>query len=142
MARHDEYIWKEALGKVVREGKCRNCSASKRHVKLDAAHTVNRKKQDVWTKEYRGEKTDNGAPLMSTIRTVPADAIIPLCRTCHELHDAHKLDILPLLDPDKNAPQVEQANAVAALGIVGAMRRLTGQRELFFGSKAEMSGIA
>lgn len=45
---------------------------------------------------------------------------IPLCRPVHEAFDAHEFDALPLLTYE------EQAHAVGHLGILRALRRITG----------------
>jgi hypothetical protein len=50
------------------------------------------------------------------------DCIVPLPRMAHRLYDRGELDILPYLTLD------EQAHAVAHLGILGALRRTTGER--------------
>ena len=48
--------------------------------------------------------------------------IVPLCRGHHQAFDAHRFDILPYLT------RAEQSNAVALVGMVEAMRRITGSR--------------
>lgn len=120
--------WNLALKKVREEGKCRNCGLSRKKVKLDAAHTINRKEQD----EERREIVEEGGFVgygAKMIRWVNPDSIIPLCsgidsNDCHREYDAHRLDILPLLT------NAEQANAVAAVGIVRALQRLTSNKEV------------
>jgi hypothetical protein len=49
------------------------------------------------------------------------DCVIGLPRTLHRQYDDGKLDILPFLSLE------EQAHAVAHLGILGALRRTTGE---------------
>lgn len=114
---------------MISEGRCRVCKTGKRDVKLDAAHTINRKDQDEWEKVYVHAKIeedrkaiyrDYSEPI-KIIRRVPAAAVVPLCQNCHLAYDAHKLDLLPYLTNE------EQASAVAAVGIVRAVRRLTGE---------------
>jgi hypothetical protein len=84
--------------------------------------------EEVATYSFDGvdEMRDTGQTKM--VRIVPPEAIVPLCVDCHKTYDAHKLNLLPYLDPDKSQPQLEQANAVKALGIDRATRRLTGKR--------------
>jgi hypothetical protein len=49
---------------------------------------------------------------------------VPLCWRHHQAFDTGRLDLLPYLEPRWRA---EVANAVAHLGLVGALRRLTGR---------------
>jgi hypothetical protein len=121
LTKHDVYDWKEARAKVVREKECRNCHKSARFHKLEAAHTIGRDVQDVWetVQEYEWEYGMTKPP-EKVVRSVPAVAIIPLCEDCHRKQHAAKLDILPLLDHE------EQANAVKAVGITRAVRKLSG----------------
>lgn len=51
------------------------------------------------------------------------DCTIPLCRLHHRSYDDGILDVLPLLTLD------EQAHAVSHLGIMGALRCTTNQRQ-------------
>ena len=57
-----------------------------------------------------------------------ADAldVVPLCRACHRAYDAGELDLLPYLEPAWR-PQV--AHAVGHVGLIGALRRISGQRQ-------------
>lgn len=50
---------------------------------------------------------------------VQADDIVPLCRACHRDYDAHAIDLLPYMTI------TEQAQAVAHVGIVRALRRIS-----------------
>lgn len=57
--------------------------------------------------------------------------VVPLCRSfdgtgCHRAFDEGELDLLPYLEP---AYRREQAHAVFHLGVAGAFRRLTNDRE-------------
>lgn len=88
--------WSFARAKVDDERCCRVCQ-SRDHV--EAAHTIGRK--------YDGPIVDSRD-------------IVPLCRTHHTAYDKHELDLLPYLTHE------EQTAAVSHVGIVSAMRRLTG----------------
>lgn len=121
--KHDEYDWEAARFKVIREGKCRYCKISRRYANLEAAHTIGRKDQD----ELQRHATYQPGRPLRVVRWVPPSAIVPLCaginsNSCHSLYDARKLDILDLIT------QEEQASAVAAVGIVRAVKRLTSGR--------------
>jgi hypothetical protein len=52
-------------------------------------------------------------------------AVVPLCRRCHDLYDAHKLDLSPHLEPHYRE---EIAWAVEAVGLFPALKRITGSR--------------
>lgn len=52
-------------------------------------------------------------------------ACVALCRRHHRAYDRGELDLLPYLEPDS---RIEICHAVGHLGILGALRRLTGQR--------------
>jgi hypothetical protein len=54
------------------------------------------------------------------------DCVVALCRAHHRAYDRGELDLLPYLEPDHRA---EAAHAVGHLGLVGALRRLTGRRD-------------
>lgn len=95
--------WSDALRKL-EPFVCRNC---KRHDRgLDLAHTVGRKYD-----EKRGKRL-----------YVHPDSVVPLCRIDHQLYDAHKLNILPVLTLG------EQLKAVELVGLARAYKRLTGDR--------------
>lgn len=82
-------------------------------VHLEAAHTIGRAVQDEIVIGPRGGET----------LTVKPDSVVPLCQSCHEQFDSHRLDLLPYLSLD------EQLDALrAAGGIVSAYERLTGER--------------
>jgi hypothetical protein len=51
------------------------------------------------------------------------DNIVPLCRGCHRGYDQGRLDLLPYLT------RSEQAKAVELHGLIGALRRITNERE-------------
>jgi hypothetical protein len=50
---------------------------------------------------------------------------IPLCRGCHRAYDAGRLDLLPYLEP---AWRAQLAHAVGHVGLIGALRRISGGR--------------
>lgn len=98
--------WRQAREKVDDEGRCRVCGRS--GVKLDAAHIVPRSV----VPPGPGEAPDN---------------IVPLCHErCHPAYDGGRLDLLPFLTMG------EQASAVMLHpdGLVGALRRVTGDRQV------------
>ena len=92
--------WVDARAKVDDEEFCRVCKTGGG---LQAAHTIG-----------RIHDNDDGK--------VRPDDIVPLCPKCHMQYDAHALDLLPYLTME------EQAAAVSHVGIVGALRRLSGER--------------
>lgn len=100
--------WREALRKVNREGQCRVC---KSRVNLEAAHTISRRLQDVVVEGPRG----------GTMLLVKADAIVPLCESCHRSYDARELDLLPYLFLPEQVYAVETAG-----GMASANKRLSG----------------
>jgi hypothetical protein len=51
--------------------------------------------------------------------------VVPLDRACHRAYDAGELDLLPYLEPGYRA---QLAHAVGHVGLVGALRRITGRR--------------
>jgi 5-methylcytosine-specific restriction endonuclease McrA len=53
------------------------------------------------------------------------DCIVALCRSCHRAYDAGALDLLGHLEP---AHRAELAHAVAHVGLLGTLRRVTGRR--------------
>jgi hypothetical protein len=52
--------------------------------------------------------------------------VVPLCRRCHGAYDRGDLDLLPYLEP---AWRAQLAHAVGHLGLIGALRRVSGHRE-------------
>jgi len=52
--------------------------------------------------------------------------VIPACRRCHRAYDAGELDLLAHLEP---AWRPQLAHAVGHVGLIGALRRISGQRE-------------
>lgn len=95
--------WSAAVRKLEREQRCRVCGSSEM---LQAAHTINRRFQDV----------KDGSKVV-----VKADAVVPLCQKCHSKYDARELDLLPYVGLWEQLCAVE-----AAGGIESARKRLTG----------------
>jgi hypothetical protein len=54
------------------------------------------------------------------------DCVVPLCRAHHRAYDTGELDLLPFLEPRWRA---ELAHAVEHVGLLSALRRITGQRD-------------
>jgi hypothetical protein len=52
--------------------------------------------------------------------------VVPLCRTCHRAYDQGRLDLLPHLEP---AWRAQLAHAVGHVGLIGALRRIGGERD-------------
>jgi len=98
--------WKEARAKVDREGCCRVCQST---VDVQAAHVVGRRNDELIIGPRGGRR-----------RRVAAVDVIPLCPGCHGRYDRRVLDLLPYLTWE------EQAAAVAACGLAGAVRRICG----------------
>lgn len=95
--------WRDAMNKIWSEPGCRACGSVQN---IQAAHTIGRE---------HDPKVEGGY-------YVQPDAVIPLCRECHQAYDAHKLDILALLTIDEQLVAVD-----AAGGIYRAYKRLTGR---------------
>lgn len=141
--------WKEARAKVDAEGRCRNCKRSSGEVRLEAAHTLGRDFDEALPCGACGG-TGEGARVGTRCAAckghgryfyVDPAMVVPLCGpatstgTCHGLHHARKLDLLPILTGR------EQLAAVAAVvrrserlnggnaGIAEAYRRLTNRPE-------------
>lgn len=136
--------WTAARQKVEDEGCCRNCKRA--GGRLEAAHTLGRE-YDVAYSCFACKGTGEGQRRMTRcgrckgrgiIMRVDPLLIIPLCGpatstgTCHGMHHARRLDLLPILTGD------EQVAAVAAIvkrakargggqnvGIAEAYRRLS-----------------
>lgn len=106
--RKPERYWTGALEKVRREGRCRLCPEV---YGLQFAHTVGR------SHDHRVELEDGTTALFVD----PLDGI-PLCPQCHQDYDHRRVSILEVLTLE------EQAAAVAHLGIVRALHRLSGQQ--------------
>jgi hypothetical protein len=51
---------------------------------------------------------------------------VPLCRPHHRAYDRGELDLLPYLEP---AWRTQLAHAVGHVGLIGALRRISGQRD-------------
>jgi len=52
--------------------------------------------------------------------------VVALRRTHHRAYDAARLDLVPFLEPDHRR---EVGHAVGHLGLLGALRRLSGRRD-------------
>ena len=52
--------------------------------------------------------------------------VVALCRACHRAYDAGELDLLPYLEP---ACRAQIAHAVGHVGLIGALRRISGRSE-------------
>ena len=52
--------------------------------------------------------------------------VVPACRRCHRAYDRGELDLLPYLEP---AWRAQLAHAVGHVGLVGALRRISGARQ-------------
>jgi hypothetical protein len=48
--------------------------------------------------------------------------VTALCRRCHRSYDAGELDLLPYMEP---AYRAQLAHAVAHVGLIGALRRIS-----------------
>lgn len=53
--------------------------------------------------------------------------VIPACRRCHGAYDRGELDLLPYLEP---ACRAQLAHAVGHVGLIGALRRISGWRQV------------
>lgn len=53
--------------------------------------------------------------------------VVPVCRSCHRAYDEGRLDLLPYLEPSWRA---QLGHAVAHLGVVGALRRISGSHSV------------
>jgi hypothetical protein len=51
--------------------------------------------------------------------------VVALCRQCHRSYDRGELDLLPFLEP---AWRAQLAHAVGHVGLIGALRRISGIR--------------
>ena len=88
-----------AREKIEREGVCRVCGLGGPE-RLDAAH--------VWDRSLGGPQFED------------ADAVVPLCSSikgagrnaCHDLYDAHRLDLLPYLTTDEQVALVRYAGSI------------------------------
>jgi hypothetical protein len=54
-----------------------------------------------------------------------ARCVVPLCRACHRAYDSGELDLLAHLEPGWRA---QLAHAVGHVGLIGALRRISGDR--------------
>ena len=57
--------------------------------------------------------------------------VVPACRRCHRAYDRGELDLVPYPEPGWRA---QLAHAVGHVGLIGALRRISGRRE------SEMTG--
>lgn len=96
------------MEKVRREGRCRLCPEV---YKLQAAHTLARKHDEA-------VELEDGTWAIF----VDPDDVIPLCPSCHHDYDMRRVSVLEVLTLQ------EQAAAVAHIGIVRAMQRLSAER--------------
>lgn len=78
--------WAAAREKCDREGRCRACGRPN----PEAAH--------LWPRSMGGGQDP--------------DLILPLCRGCHELFDAHRLEVLGLLSLDEQLALVRAAKGI------------------------------
>ena len=51
--------------------------------------------------------------------------VVPVCRAHHRAYDRCELDLLPFLEP---AWRAQLAHAVGHVGVIGALRRISGMR--------------
>ena len=68
----------------------------------------------------------SGAPhtqVAGRMRSTPC-CVTALCRPCHRAYDRGELDLLPYLEP---AWRAQVAHAVGHVGLVGALRRISGR---------------
>jgi 5-methylcytosine-specific restriction endonuclease McrA len=93
--------WEAAREKVDREAMCRACG---RTGTLEAAHVLDR------SHDLDGHERN--------VLVLP-ERIVPLCRRCHEKDHRGELEWLPILS------RAEQVQAVADVGLEGAMQRLS-----------------
>ena len=92
--------WKPGIEKVQNEGDCRYCRSGE---SLDPAH--------LWPRSLGG--------------SMDRDNIVPLCRSCHNLFDSSRLDLLPYLTINEQLCVVREAG-----GIARAYDRLVGRANL------------
>ena len=52
--------------------------------------------------------------------------VVPLCRSCHRDYDQGRLDLLPHLE---SAWRAQVAHAVGHVGLIGALRRISGRNQ-------------
>jgi hypothetical protein len=52
--------------------------------------------------------------------------VVPACRRCHRTHDRGELDLVQYLEP---AWRPQLAHAVEHVGLIGALRRISGGRQ-------------
>ena len=65
--------------------------------------------------------------------------VVPLCRACHRAYDAGELDLLPYLEPGFRA---QVAHAVGHVGLIGALRRISGEDRRPDDRRATMTSMA
>jgi hypothetical protein len=102
LQRNDSMAASEAQRAAVAGRPCIVCGAEHR---VDAAHLIPRSLGGC------------GDPL----------CVVPLCRRpCHRAYDSGELDLLPHLE---SASRAQLAHAVGHVGLIGALRRITGGRD-------------
>lgn len=62
--------------------------------------------------------------------------VVALCRPCHGAYDAGALDLVADLEPGY---RLEAAHAVSHVGLVGALRRLSGRRPIPVDEEGEVA---
>ena len=100
LQRTDSMAASEAQRAAVAGRPCIVCGAEHR---VDAAHLIPR-------------SLGCGNPL----------CVVPLCRSCHRAYDSGELDLVPYLEP---AWRAQLAHAVGHVGLIRALRRITGERD-------------
>jgi hypothetical protein len=65
--------------------------------------------------------------------------IVPACRRCHRTYDTGELDLLPYLEP---AWRAQLAHAVRHVGLIGALRRISGEGSATHDRRATMTSMA
>lgn len=74
---------------------------------------------------------------LGALRRVEAVDVVPLCVQvsksggCHRLYDSRKLDLLPFLT------LAEQSSAVAKVGIIAALKRISGAKSVLIQTSME-----
>lgn len=96
--------WTLALKKCVIEGECRACRAGS----PDPAHIIGRDKDPV---RYPRPLRPGRAGFIEA-RVVLADAIVPLCRGCHNAYDDHNMPILYVLRAAEIARAITDAGGL------------------------------
>jgi hypothetical protein len=90
----------------VRDQYCLSCGRDPAEAKIDPAH--------LWPRGMGGCDA--------------ADCVVPLCRDCHRLYDAHKLDLLPALLAGGFWTELAHPTAAHEVSPTVLVERLTSQR--------------